>query len=129
MVVDSSAIFAILFKEPERERFLDAILNAAEAAIGAPTLLECRIVALRRAGAEWNRKLALLLEKLGLQVIPFDAEHERIATHAFEVYGKGTGRGGLNYGDCLCYAIARRRNDALLYKGEDFARTDLSSAL
>jgi ribonuclease VapC len=129
MVVDSSAIFAILFNEPEREPFLDAILNANAAAIGAPTLLECKIVALRRAGAGWNRKLVLLLEKLPLSVVPFDADHERIATRAFELYGKGRDNAGLNFGDCLCYAVAKRRNEPLLYKGGDFARTDMVSAL
>ena len=129
MVIDSSAIFAIVFDEADHDIFLDAIVDAKTAIIGAPTLLECRIVALRKGSDYWSEKLQAMLDRLSVQVSPFDAHHERIAAAAFRRYGKGINRAGLNFGDCLCYAVAKARNEPLLFKGEDFRLTDIASAL
>jgi ribonuclease VapC len=125
VVVDSSAIFAIAFNEPERRAFVDLLAEAPTRVIGAPTLLECRIVALRRKGDDWSSKLDQLLHWLDLTVIPFEVAHEALAAQAFRKFGKGIDKAGLNFGDCLAYAIAKARNEPLLFKGDDFRRTDI----
>jgi ribonuclease VapC len=128
MVVDSSAIFAIAFNELERPRFINLILESGRCVIGAPTLLECRIVALRRAGGDWNTVLHSVIEQFGLTVVPFDEEHLRLATDAFRQFGKGRNAASLNFGDCMAYAIAKARNEPLLFKGGDFRLTDIMAA-
>ncbi|HEX2589941.1 MAG TPA: type II toxin-antitoxin system VapC family toxin [Rhizomicrobium sp.] len=129
MVIDSSAVFAIAFNEPERESFLDLITNADVRVIGAPTLFECRVVALRRMGVDWSANLDRLLNRLQLSVAPFEEAHEVIATTAFRKFGKGLDKAGLNFGDCFTYAIAKAWNEPLLFKGEDFRRTDIVAVI
>ena len=129
MVIDSSAIFAIVLQEPEREAFLDAILNSNDAVIGAPTLFECRVVALRRGSDILVAQLQGVLDRLAMRVEAFEQQHERIAAEAYRRYGKGIDRAGLNFGDCFSYAIAKARNEPLLFKGNDFRLTDISPAL
>jgi len=129
MVVDSSAIFAILLNEAERTLFLDTIMSAKSAALSAVTLLECRIVALRRTGLDWDAELSGLLQRLPLGVIAFDNEQSVLAAEAFRVFGKGRHKASLNFGDCISYALAKVRGEPLLYKGDDFANTDIVSAL
>jgi ribonuclease VapC len=129
MVVDSSALFAITFNEPERLEFIELILSAAEPAISASTLLECRLVALRRAGADWDSRLLTVMQRLQLRVVAFDEPQAAIAAEAFRLYGKGRHPAALNFGDCFSYALAKAVNEPLLYKGEDFRKTDLRSVL
>ncbi|GAA0552982.1 ribonuclease VapC [Rhizomicrobium palustre] len=129
MVVDSSAIFAILLNEPERSLFLDAILSAKSASLSAVTLLECRIVALRRTGRDWDTELSGLLQRLPLTIIPFDDKQSVLAAEAFRAFGKSRHKAALNFGDCISYALAKSRGEPLLYKGTDFAETDIASAL
>jgi len=129
MVIDSSAIFAILLNEPERMVFLDRIMSAKSASLSAVTLLECRIVALRRTGLDWDAELSGLLQRLPLGVIAFDNEQSVLAAEAFRVFGKGRHKASLNFGDCISYALAKVRGEPLLYKGDDFANTDIVSAL
>lgn len=128
MVVDSSAIFAILLNEPERAVFLDRIMSAPSASLSAVTLLECRIVALRRTGRDWDAELSSLLQRLPMRVIPFDSEQSVLAADAFRLFGKGRHKASLNFGDCISYALAKSRDEGLLYKGADFAETDIASA-
>ena len=129
MVVDSSAVFAVAFNEPERVAFVELLLASRRCAVGAPTLLECRIVAQRRSGRDWNDKLQAVLDRFDFLIVPFGAEHAAIAAEAFGKYGKGLNRAGLNYGDCMAYAIAKARNEPLLFKGNDFRATDIVPAV
>ncbi len=129
MVIDSSAIFAIVLNEPERQRFIDGILNAESASISAATLLECKIVALRRIAGDWESRLSIVLELLPLAVIPFNEEQAMLAAEAYRAFGKGRHLAGLNFGDTISYALAKYLGEPLLYKGDDFAKTDIVSAL
>lgn len=125
MVVDSSALLAILFKEEGYEALLQAIQEAPGAAVGAPTLVETAVAFGRRVGFERAHLVERLVEALGLEVLPFTQEHYREAVRAYARYGKGRHPAGLNLGDCLSYAVARVEGRPLLYKGEDFRQTDL----
>lgn len=128
IVVDTSALIAILFGEPEARSFAEVIRTQDVALVAAPTLLEFVMVAGGRArsGMEADE----LLSRLGLKVVGWDERHLAIARDAFRRYGKGQGHGAaLNFGDCMAYAVAAAANCPLLYKGDDFARTDISPAL
>ncbi len=129
MVVDTSALLAILFQEPEAERFARAIVAAARRLVSAGTLLETGIVLQARHGDEGARDLDLLLYKLGLEVAPVTERQARLAQRAYRQYGKGQHHPAvLNFGDCFAYALARDTGDPLLFKGEAFALTDVESA-
>lgn len=127
MVVDSSVLLAILFQEEGYKAFLQAIQEAPRAALGAPTLVETAVVFGRRVGFEQTHLVERLVEELGLEVLPFTKEHYREAVRAYARYGKGRHPAGLNLGDCLSYAVARVEGEPLLYKGEDFRKTDLGN--
>jgi ribonuclease VapC len=129
MVIDSSALFAIAFDEPEHPVYLELMMNAAVLAIAAPTLFESRMVALRKSGPELEDRLLSLLKKLGTRIAAFDETQADLAAQAFRRYGKGRHRAGLNFGDCFAYALAKTLDEPLLYKGDDFAHTDLASAI
>jgi Uncharacterized protein conserved in bacteria len=129
MVIDSSAIYAIVLNEAERQIFVDCILQAETAAISAATLLECKIVALHKIGGDWESELLTLLRRLPLAIVPFDEFQAGVAAEAYRAFGKGRHQAALNFGDCISYALAKSRNEPLLYKGNDFARTDIVSAL
>lgn len=125
MIVDSSAVLAILLKEPDHER-LRAQLTAAEyAGIGAPTVVETALVLASRLGRAGTSLLARFLQEAELDVIDFRAEHWSVATNAFLRYGKGRHRAALNYGDCMTYAVTKLAGEPLLCKGNDFPETDL----
>ena len=128
MILDSSALVAILLREPGFERVLDAIDGARTIAIGAPTLAEAGIVLSSRLDADARSLLARFLEESGAAVLPFSAEHAREAIGAFRRYGKGRHRAALNFGDCMTYAVARLADLPLLCTGDDFRRTDLKIA-
>lgn len=130
IVVDSSALMASILRENDFEE-LSEVLNASEAKIiGAPTRLELLMVASGRR-REALRSLALeLLQDARIETVPFNSAHADIAADAFLRYGKGTGHPAqLNYGDCMAYAVAKALDAPLLYKGDDFAQTDIRSAL
>lgn len=130
MIVDTSAIIAILTAEPEREALLDTLARASEAALGAPSLVEAHAVVARRGDAAMGRRLDRLLESLGVAVEPFDAAQAAIATRAYREYGRGSGHpAALNLGDCFSYALASHLDRPLLYVGEDFSHTDVRAAL
>lgn len=129
MVIDTSAIAAILFDEPDAERIEAAIADTPLRLISAGTLLECSIVVEARYGEDGGRELDLLLFKANLQIAPVTAEQVEIARAAFRRFGKGRHPAGLNFGDCFSYALAISRGEPLLFKGDDFARTDVLAAL
>ena len=129
MILDGSALLSLVFREPGHAEMLDAIAAADWIGIGAPTLAETGIVLSARLGDDARPALALLLEGLDLQVVPFEAAHARAARQAFERYGRGRHEAALNFGDCLTYAIAKLSGEPLLFVGDDFARTDLEPAM
>ena len=125
MIVDTSALIAVLRREPEADRFIDLLLAASEARISAGTLLELRIVAERDGGTE---ELSELLETLGVEVMPVDARQVDLAFEGFRRFGKGRHPAGLNFGDLFAYALAQVLGEPLLFKGDDFAQTDIEAA-
>ena len=128
MIVDTSAVLAVFFREPERDEFLRKIGGAAVVGIGAPTLAETAIVLAARLGEAGPRRLATLVERASLVVIPFEAQHWQLAAEAWTRFGRGRHPAALNLGDCLTYATARVAGEPLLCKGDDFAQTDLALA-
>ncbi len=124
MVIDTSALAAILFGEPERRAFNERIEAHQTRLISAGTLLEAAFVVEGRSGEAAGRELDLFLHRAGFQVVPFDAEQAEVARAAFRRFGKGRHPAGLNFGDCFAYALATITGEPLLFKGEDFARTD-----
>lgn len=128
MILDSSALLALVFREPGHERILAATASAEWIGIGAPTLAETGIVLAARLGKDANPALALLLEHLDLGIVPFEGIHARAAREAYLRYGRGRHPAALNFGDCLTYAIAKVSGLPLLFVGDDFAQTDLDPA-
>ena len=128
MIVDSSAVVAVLNKELGYEELKQKMLEADALAIGAPTLVECMIVMGRAEGEDGITALFRLLRRVGIVILPFDEPHVDAATEAFIDYGKGRHPARLNYGDCMTYATARRADRPLLFAGEDFAQTDIQAA-
>lgn len=129
IVVDSSALVAILLNEAERAEFTAAILAADAAQIGAPNFLEASMVAEALQGTSGCRDLDRLSASVGLDVVAFDATHIESARDAFRRFGKGRHRASLNFGDCCAYALAKSLDAPLLFKGKDFPLTDLKRAL
>lgn len=129
MVVDTSALLAILFQEPEGERVARALVAADRRLISAATWLETGIVVLARYGDDGARDLDLLAAKLRFEVAPVAEQQAEIARRAYRQFGRGRGHpAGLNYGDCFAYALAKATGQPLLFKGNDFAHTDLAAA-
>jgi ribonuclease VapC len=127
IVVDSSVFIAILDREPEAARFADALGRAEGRAMSAGNYLECAIVAGRRL--QGRADLDDWLTHRRVDVRPIDLDLARMAADAFARFGKGRHPARLKYGDCFAYALAKSLNAPLLYKGDDFARTDIASAL
>jgi ribonuclease VapC len=125
-VVDTSALVAICLDEPEAAIMRNVMAEADELFISAPSLLELGIVGLQRDIAQ---EAIALLKGFEVEVIAFDEPMAHAANAAFERYGKGRHRAALNFGDCCSYALAKQRDLSLLYKGNDFAQTDITSAL
>lgn len=125
MVIDTSALLAILLGEPERDQFIRVIANHPDPIISAATLVEARMVAQARLGAEGEVKLRELLEAGGVRTIAFDETQADIAHEAWNRYGRGNGPARLNFGDCLSYALAKQAERPLLFKGDDFTKTDI----
>lgn len=126
MVIDTSAILAILFNEPECRRFAELIEADETRLISAATFLEAALVVEARRGEPAGRELDLLMHRAQISIVPFDAEQSEVARLAWRKYGKGRHSAGLNYGDCFSYALARVSGEPLLAKGSDFAITDVS---
>ncbi len=129
MVIDTSALLAIFLDEGERRAYSEAIAAAASRVMSVATFVEISIVIEARFGAEGLRDLDLFIDRAGIEIADVDLEQGKVARRAFSRYGKGRHPAGLNYGDCFSYALAITRGESLLYKGEDFARTDAVPAL
>jgi ribonuclease VapC len=127
MIVDTSALLAIVFREPGYEELIDRLVNAEAIACGAPTLAETGIVLRARLGQKADGLLERLLDEFAIQEISFGELHWREAVDAYRRYGKGHHKANLNFGDCMAYAIAKLSGVPLLYVGEDFARTDVAT--
>jgi ribonuclease VapC len=128
MVIDTSAILAILLGEPESPRFIQILAGAQDPVISAATLLEASIVMLAKTGPAGLTDLDALLASAAVRCIAVDEAQARIALDAFDRFGKGRSPSGLNYGDCFTYALAAAMNRSVLFKGMDFAKTDLTPA-
>ncbi|MBR2816490.1 MAG: type II toxin-antitoxin system VapC family toxin [Reyranella sp.] len=129
IVVDSSALVAVCFNEADRDIFTDAILGSDDAKMSAPNLVEACMAVEARNGEAGGRELDRIVASFGLSVIAFDADHVEAARQAFRRYGKGRHRAALNFGDCCAYALAKTLDLPLLFKGNDFALTDIKRAL
>ena len=128
MIVDSSAIIAIVLREPGWESLVTKLGAATTCGVGAPTLAEAGAVLTARVGRKALGLLSRLLQEAGLAVIPFTEDHWRVAVEAYARFGKSRHAASLNFGDCLTYAIARLAERPLLFVGDDFAKTDLTPA-
>jgi len=128
LIVDSSALLAICFQEAEHGVFTDAIMAVNDPMIGAPNLFEAVIVE-ARGGEAAGRELDKIVANLGLSVVAFDADHAAVAREAFRRFGRGRHRAALNFGDCCAYGLAKSLELALLFKGNDFALTDIKPAI
>ena len=130
MIVDTSAVVAILTDGPERGRMVDAILDAPSAVMSAATYLELGVVVDRRADPVLSRRLDELLGALGVTVVDLTAGQAVLGRAAYRDFGKGGGHPArLNLGDCFAYALASERGEPLLFTGDDFGHTDVTSAL
>ena len=128
MVVDSSALTAMIVGEGERNIFEDLILRAPTAVISVAAVLETSIVLRNKRRDADADTLDKLLADLRLDVQAVDVSQGNLARDAFAAYGRGRHPAGLNFGDCFTYALAKARGDTLLFKGDDFARTDIMPA-
>lgn len=130
IAVDTSALCAVVLGEPDAESFLAALeAHRGSSVVGAPTVLEALVVVEARQGPDAVRDLHLLIEGAQIEVEPFGSQHAELAHGAWSRFGRGRHPAGLNLGDCLTYAVARRRGAPLLFKGDDFRQTDLRAVL
>lgn len=128
MVIDSSAIIAILSNESEAEHLAEAITNDPIRLMSAASLLEIAIVIEARYGEAGGDKLDQLLQKAEIKIEPVTVEQVEVARRAYRSYGKGRHPAALNFGDCFSYALAKVLGEPLLFKGEDFRQTDIELA-
>ena len=126
MIVDTSALLAILFDEPEGPEFLRQIVEAPTRGISVATMVEAWMVTDRHSNPAKAQALDDLIELLGIELRPVNEPQARLARQAYHRYGKGKHPASLNFGDCFSYALAKASGERLLYKGNDFSRTDIS---
>jgi ribonuclease VapC len=125
MIIDTSALLAILQDEAERRSFNEAIEAADSRRLSAASFVEASIVIDARFGAEGLRSLDRFIELAGIEIVPVDVEQARTAREAYLRFGKGRHRAALNFGDCFSYALATSLREPLLFKGSDFGHTDV----
>jgi ribonuclease VapC len=125
MVIDTSALVAILLDGPERPAFNQQIVADGIRLLSAATLVETAIVLTSRKGPRAQAELDLYLAKAALEIVPVRAEHAAIACDAYRTYGKGRHPAGLNFGDVFACALAKATGEPLLFKGQDFTQTDI----
>ena len=125
MVIDTWALAAIFFHEPERDAFRNAIVAASSRLISAATVLEAGMVIEGRRGGGAGREFDLFIVRAQIQIVPIDAELADLARYAWRKYGKGRHPAALNFGDCFSYALAKTTGEPLLAKSTDFASTDV----
>lgn len=128
-VLDTSALAAVVFGEPDAELLLAAMTSAAgDLLLSAATAVEVGIVVAAKQGPTASHDLRLLIDGLGVTVVPLDATQAEFAVAAWRRFGKGRHPAGLNLGDCFAYALAKSQGAELLFKGRDFSQTDVASA-
>jgi len=128
VILDSSAILAVLRAEPEALKFSRAIASAARRLVSAASYLEAAIVIDSSRSAISSRRFDDFFRAAGVAVEPVTPRQAEIARHAYRDFGKGRHKAGLNFGDCFAYALAKEMDEPLLFKGTDFARTDVAVA-
>lgn len=129
MILDTSALVAVLLDENDSASLLDALLHSPRTSMSAASYLEAGIVIDKVGDPVLSRRLDELLDALDIDVVPITPEHARVARAAYRDFGKGSGhRAALNFGDCLSYAVANVAAEPLLFKGEDFQHTDVKVA-
>jgi ribonuclease VapC len=128
VILDSSAIVAIVLREPGWDALVAKLGAETTCAVGAPTLAEAGLVLTAKMGKKAPGVLSRLLQEAALAIIPFTEDHWRVAVEAYARFGKGRHAARLNFGDCLTYAVARLAERPLLFVGSDFAKTDLPVA-
>ena len=129
MILDTSALAAIFFAEPEAARYTQTSHDAERCLISAATFLELSIVIEGQLGTEAVHQCDMFFRRAGIIIEPFTVEQAYLARQAFHDFGKGHHAAGLNFGDCFAYALAKITGEPLLFKGEDFKKTDIVSAL
>lgn len=125
MVIDTSAIIAILLAEPEAKALAQAILGDSKRLMSAFSLLECSIVIESRKGEAGSMALDTLLQRLQVEIVAMDADQSQLAREAWRRFGKGRHPAALNIGDCCSYALAKYAEESLLFKGDDFNHSDI----
>jgi ribonuclease VapC len=128
VILDTSALLAVIFKEPGHEALIDKLLAPGRRGIGTPTLAEAGLVLSARIEGDAEALLGAFLRQFEIVEVPFGDRHWRTAVEAFLRFGKGRHPASLNFGDCLSYATAKLADRALLFVGDDFTRTDLEAA-
>jgi ribonuclease VapC len=129
VILDSSAVVAILLREPGFERLRDRLAASEQVGIAAPTVVESSLALCSRLGHAGKTLLARFLQEAEVEVVDFTADHWMVAADALIAYGKGRHRAGLNFGDCMTYAVAKLAGEPLLCLGDDFPATDLEVAI
>lgn len=128
MIVDSSAVVAILNREPDAGRYEAAVATTPNCRMSVINMLETAILVEARGGVAAGHELDAFLDRTGITLMPVMAEHVEAARHAWRRFGKGNHRAALNLGDCFAYALAKTTGEPLLFKGKDFAHTDVEPA-
>ena len=129
MVIDSSALIALLLAEPEADAFVAVVAGSSSRSISAGSYLETTIVMLARSGPDAPEKVDRLLAELSIAIVPFTRDQADLAITAYRQYGKGSGHlASLNFGDCFTYALAKLTDEPVLFKGNDFSLTDMRVA-
>jgi ribonuclease VapC len=129
VIIDTSALLAVLFAEPEREAILEAMMTASDLRISAATYVEAGVVVDGRKEPVLSRDLDDLVATLSIAIAPLTEDQARIARQAYRDFGRGSGHPArLNYGDCMSYALAKDSREPLLWKGDDFGHTDVRRA-
>jgi ribonuclease VapC len=128
VIIDTSAIMAILFDEADAAHYEQAISAAWPRRMSAVALLEAAMVVEGKGGTAAGRQLDAFLEKASIELTPVTLEHVEAARRAWQRFGKGNHPAALNFGDCFAYALASTTGEPLLFKGDDFARTDVEAA-
>jgi ribonuclease VapC len=128
MIVDTSALVAILYGEPEAVSFVKVIHDAELARISVANYVELSMVVEGQLGPDGMRQAEAFFRRAGIIVEPVTLEHGELARQAFLDFGKGRHKAGLNFGDCFAYALAKESGEPLLFKGNDFAQTDVQAA-
>jgi ribonuclease VapC len=125
MILDFSSVIAVLTDEPDAERYIEAISRASACRISAGNFIELGIEA--QHGPEVSRQCDALLRRAGVVIEPVTVEQAYLARQAFIDFGKGRHPAGLNFGDCFAYALAKATGESLLFKGQDFSKTDIKA--